>query len=168
MEAHNHFTCIAYSSVDFLVQSQYVVSGVYLHVPKNARNVVFNRETLPHIYIGDLLEREFLCQPLETYSVVLIMKQQDFVSDVCVKIADYTDTAFPASGNFALSVNGAISSKIIDVGSLRLMPSSIRGRMEECGICAVGFPGMTHKQLLLSPDMLLRKFFAIGLLKKER
>ena len=46
METRNHFTCIAYDTVDFLIQSKYVFFGIYLEVGKNVQNIVFNRETL--------------------------------------------------------------------------------------------------------------------------
>lgn len=173
MEAHNHFTCIAYDTMEFLIQSKYVVSGVYLDLEKSVKNVVFNQETLPHIHIGSLLEEQFLCRPLENYNVVLIMNKQDFARDVCRKIVDFTTTAFPASGNLALSVNSSISSRIIDIASLRLIPKSIRARQFECGVCAIGFVSSGKigqpfkKQLLISPDNLLRKFFATGLLTEK-
>ncbi len=173
MEAHNHFTCIAYDTVEFVIQSKYVVSGVYLDMERDVPNVVFNRETLPHIHIGSLLEEQFLCKSLENYNVVLIMNKRDFAKDVCRKIVDYTTTAFPASGNLALSVNSSISSKIIDIASLRLIPDSIRARQSECGVCAIGFStdGKVgkpfKKRLLISPDNLLRKFFATGLIKSK-
>ena len=173
MEAHNHFTCIAYDTVEFLIQSKYVVSGVYLELENTVKNVLFNRETLPHIHIGSLLEEQFLCHSLENYNVVLIMNKRDFAKDVCRKITDYTTTAFPASGNLALSVNSSISSKIIDIASLRLIPESIRDRQAECGVCAIGFStegkiGQPFKKrLLISPDNLLRKFFATGLIKTK-
>ncbi len=171
MEANNHFTCIAYDTVDFLIQSKYVVAGVYLDVEKTVRNITFNRETLPHIHIGSLLEEQFLCKPLENYNIVLVMKMHDFARDVRQKIVNFTDTAFPASGYLALSVNSSIASRIIDIGTLRLIPQGIRERQEECGVCAVGFltdgkvGKLFKKQLLISPDNLLRKFFAVGLLK---
>ena len=170
MEALNYFTCIAYDSVDFLIQSKYVVFGIYLEVENNVRNIVFNRETLPHIHIGSLLEKEFLCNSLEDCSVVLVMNMQDFSKDVRKEIVDYTNTAFPASGNLAISVNSSISSKIIDTSSFRLIPESIRERQLECGVCAISFPENKNeknnqkKQILISPDNLIRKFFSAGLL----
>ncbi len=170
MEAHNYFTCIAYDTVDFLIQSKYVFFGVYLQVENSVRKIVFNRETLPHIHIGSLLEKEFLCKSLEDCNVVLVMNMHDFAKDVCKQIVDYTDTAFPASGNLALSVNSSISSRLVDLSSFRLIPESIRERQTECGICAISFPGtekeknLPKKQILISPDNLLRKFFSVGLL----
>ncbi len=165
MEARNHFTCIAYDTIDFLVQSRYVVSGVYLQVDKQEKSIMFNKETLPHIYIGDMLGRSFGCSSSETYNVVLIMKMQDFEQDVCKKIIAYTQKAFPATGNLALSVDGSISSKVLETNTLHLMPESIRSRLWECGVCAIGFSENERKRILLSPDMLLKKFFSIGMLK---
>jgi len=164
LEAHNHFTCIAYDTVDFLIQSKYVLFGIYLDVKKDVRNIIFNRETLPHIHIGNLLEGEFGCKSLEECNVVLVMKKKDFEKDVQKLIEEFTDTAFPASGNLAISVNSSVSSKIIDTKTLRLIPSSIRERQHECGVCAIGFSA--KKQILISPDNLLKKFFSVGLIKK--
>lgn len=99
------------------------------------------------------------------------MKMSDFAKDVQKAIVDYTETAFPASGNLALSVNTAISSKILDIASLRMIPQGIRSRQFECGVCAIGFQeeaknqGLLRKQILISPDNLLRKFFSAGLIK---
>ena len=164
MEARNHFTCIAYDTVDFLIQSKYVLFGIYLDIGKEGNNIVFNRETLPHIRIGHLLEQEFSCKSIEECNVVLVMKRKDFANDVCRQIEDFTQTAFPMSGNLAISVNTSVSSKIIDIETLRLIPQSIRERQQECGVCAIGFTN--KKQILISPDNLLRKFFAVGLIKK--
>ncbi|MBR1722820.1 MAG: hypothetical protein IJ727_10130 [Treponema sp.] len=172
METRNHFTCIAYDTVDFLIQSKYVFFGIYLEVGKNVQNIVFNRETLPHIHIGTLLEQEFLCKSVEECNVVLVMKMQDFAKDVQKAIVNYTETAFPVSGNMAISVNTSISSKLIDVETLRLFPKSIRPRQAECGIMAIGFQqeskgkGVLRKQILISPDNLLRKFFSAGLIRR--
>ena len=110
----------------------------------------------------------FLCTARESFSVVLIMNKRDFAADVCAKIADTTETAFPASGNLALSVNGAISSKRLDMSELRLLPSGLRERMLASGIAALAFADGGHTQLLISPDMLVRKFFSIGLITSRR
>ena len=165
MEARSHFTCIAYNTVDFLIQSCYVVSGIYLQVDRGVRSISFNQETLPHIYIGDLLTKSFGCSSTDTYNVVLVMKMQDFVKDVSAKIVDYTKTAFPASGNLALSVDGAISSKLLDMGGFRLYPGSIRARLWECGICAIDYSDTGRRRILISPDLLMKKFFATGMIK---
>ena len=175
MEARNHFTCITYDNVDFLIPSKYVVSGVYLDVQNDVKNIVFNRETLPHIFIGKLFEEHFLCKSLENYKVVLIMNRRDFAKDVCRRIVDCTNTEFPASGNLALSVNSSISSRIIDTAALRLLPQSIRTRQLECGVCAIGFTesggigranAPLKKKILIAPDNLLRKFFSSGLIEE--
>ena len=165
MEARSHFTCIAYNIVDFLIQSRYVVSGVYLQVDRGVKSIVFNQETLPHIYIGDLLTRSFGCTAKVGFNVVLVMKMQDFVKDVRAKIVSYTKTAFPASGNLALSVDGAISSKLLDMGGFRLYPGSIRARLWECGICAIDYSDTGRRRILISPDLLMKKFFASGMIK---
>ena len=165
MEAHNHFTCIAYNNVDFLIQSKYVLFGIYLGEGEDDGNIVFNRETLPHIRIGHLLEKEFLCESMEGYNAVLVMNKRDFANDICKQIEDFTETAFPMSGNLAISVNSSVSSKIVDIETLRLIPQSIRERQLECGVCAIGFAN--KKQILISPDNLLRKFFSAGLIKKR-
>ena len=164
MEAHNHFTCIAYDTVDFLIQSKYVGFGIYLDVDKDVKSIAFNRETLPHIHIGTLLEQTFACKSIENCNVVLVMRMQDFANDVRESIVSYTETAFPASGNLAVSVNSSVASKIMDIKNLHLIPSSIRERQNECGVCAIGLTG--KKQILISPDNLLKKFFAVGLIKK--
>ncbi len=166
MEAHNHFTCIAYDTVDFLIPSKYVVSGIYSDLSIDKPNVMFNKETLPHMHIGNSLEKEFLCSSHETYKVILVMKKQDFSKDVLEKIVSLTDTAFPASGNLALSVNGSISSKVLDINTLHLMPGSIRARMWECGVCAMGFSDSNRKRILISPDLIMRKLFAAGMIKR--
>ncbi|MBQ2480781.1 MAG: hypothetical protein II516_05995, partial [Treponema sp.] len=90
MEAHNHFTCIAYNNVDFLIQSKYVLFGIYLGEGEDDDNIVFNRETLPHIRIGHLLEKEFLCESMEGYNAVLVMNKRDFANDICKQIEDFT------------------------------------------------------------------------------
>ena len=166
MEAHNHFTCIAYDTVDFLIQSKYVGFGIYLAVDKDVKSIPFNRETLPHIHIGALLEQTFACKSVEDCNVVLVIRMEDFAADVRESIVSYTQTAFPASGNLALSVNTSISSKIMDISSIHLIPHGIRKMQSECGISAIGFlkdpknPEILRKQILISPDLLLRKFFA--------
>ena len=123
MEAHNHFTCIAYDTVDFLIQSKHVLFGVFLDVEKDVKNIVFNRETLPHIHIGHLLEKEFGCSRIEDCNVVLVMRSQDFMSDVKQDIIDFTNTAFPASGiGFSQGgKNGGILRKHILISPDRLL-----------------------------------------------
>ncbi|WP_294430009.1 hypothetical protein [uncultured Treponema sp.] len=173
MEAHNYFTCIAYDSVDFLIQSKYVEFGIYIDARKDLPYIEFNDETLPHIHIGSLLETEFSCKAKENCNVVLVMKIQDFASGMKEAIEEFTETNFPMSGNFALSVTSSISSGQIDISALRLLPEGLRKDMLECGICALGFipdennKKLMRKQILISPDKLLRKFFSTGLLQKS-
>lgn len=165
MEAHNYFTCIAYDSVDFLIQSKYVVFGLYLAVESNAKNIIFNSEKLPHISLGSFLENTFSCKSLEDCTTVLIMRRSDFPADVQNEIQKYTGTAFPLSGNFALSVNSLISSKDIEISTLHLIPEGIRKMQNDCGICAIGFvleenSNEITKRILLTPDNLLRKLLS--------
>ena len=146
--------------------------GIYHDAAQDVSNIVFNRETLPYIPIGGLLEKEFMCNSIENCQVVLVMRRQFFDVDVQGLIVDYTDTAFPASGNLALSVNSSVSSRIMDISSLRLIPEGIRERQAECGVCAIGFQPdsknekLMRKQILISPDTLLRKSFAAGLIRR--
>ncbi|MBR1911288.1 MAG: hypothetical protein IJ828_02910 [Treponema sp.] len=160
---HNQFTCISYDTIDFLIPSQYVVSGIFLSIPKDSKTILFNRETLPHIYIGNMLEKEFLCKSKSDTSVVLVMNKNDFSREVCQTIINHTDTAFPATGNLALSVNGNISSKEFILDSFHLMPQGIRDRLRAYGIDAIIFPDSTRKQILIAPDLLLKKFFTGGI-----
>ena len=164
MEALEYFTCISYDNVDFLIQNKYIRSGIYLQTQKDSKTIIFNKETLPHIYIGDIVEKEFDCKADGEYGVVLVLNVADFATDVSARISDYTDTAFPASGNLALSLNGSINSKLVDITTLRILPQSINHRMTECGISAIGFPADSNKQILISPENLMRKFFTGGLL----
>ena len=158
-----HFTCISYNNMDFLIPSQYVASGIYLHVPKESKNLVFNKETLPHVFIGSHLEKEFDCAPTASANAVIVMNSKAFASDVNAGIVSSTDTAFPASGNIALSMTGSINSHEIEVSELKLFPQGIRSRLTECGICAIHFNDDGRKQILISPDSLLRRFFSGGL-----
>lgn len=159
-----HFTCIAYDNMDFLIPSNYVVSGIYLHVPTDAKNLVFNRETLPHIYLGSYLEREFNCKQKGDAKAVLVLNSRNFARDVASAIIDITDTAFPATSNVAISMTGNINSHEIELKNLRLLPNGISPRLSECGITAVRFNDDGRKQLLISPDALLRRYFAGGLI----
>ena len=164
MENNNQFTCISYDSVDFLIPSSYIISGIYLNISKDKKSILYNRETLPHIYIGEFLEKEFFCKAIYDAGVVLLMSIEDFAKDVCVDIYNYTETSFPASGYLAISVNSDIISKELSFRDLHLLPKSIRERMSSCGICAAHFidGGENQKnkqQLLISPDMILRRFF---------
>ncbi len=163
MELHNQFTCISYDIIDFLIPSKYVVSGIFLSIPKDSKTILFNRETLPHIYIGNMLEKEFQCTSKADTSVVLVMNKNDFSAEVCKTIINHTDTAFPATGNLALSVNGNISSREFILDTFHLMPQGIRERLGSCGIDAIIFPDDVRKQILIAPDLLLKKFFTGGL-----
>ncbi|MBQ4378612.1 MAG: hypothetical protein II821_05380 [Treponema sp.] len=165
MEAPNYFTSIEYDTVDFLIQSKYVVFGLYLAVGNDEKNIVFNSEKLPHVYIGSYLENIFSCKSPETCNTVLIMRKNDFPHDVQNLIQSFTGTVFPLSGNFALSVNSLISSKDIDIKNLKMIPKSVRHVLNSGGICAIGFEGGTkdkpaRKQILLSADSLLRKMLS--------
>ena len=160
MEAANHFTCLAYDTIDFLIQSKFIIYGIYLPEACKDKNIIFESELLPHISLGEFLEKEFSCGNSEESNVMLVMKKDDFDADLQKKIAKVCQTEFPVSGNFALSVNSQVSSQIIDFSTLRLLPAGIRERMEECGISALGFLGDSHnknrRQILLSMDKVLK------------
>ena len=158
----DYFTCISYNNVDFLIQNKYVRAGIYYQVNNDAKSIIYNKETLPLIYIGEAIEKEFFCNSENDNGIVLVMNGYDFSKEICSRIISYTNTAFPASGNVAISLNGSITSKLIEITDLRLIPQSIRGRMSECGINAISFPSDNNKQILISPDCLLRKFFTGG------
>lgn len=156
MEASNHFTCLSYDTIDFLILSQYVLFGIYIGTSDDGKRVDFENEVLPKLSIGNFLEKEFHCQHTEECNVMLIMNKADFDEDIQKKIVDYTGTAFPVTGNFAVSVNTSVTSKIIDFSFLRLIPQGIRKRMNDCGLSAIGFT--EKRQILLSPDNILRSF----------
>lgn len=159
-----HFTCVFYDNTDFLIPSEYIVSGIYLSVPKDSKKIIFNRETLPHIFIGNLLEKEFGCKAVGNANVVIVLNAGDFAEDVGNQIVESTETALPATGNLALSLTGNINSHEIELGELHVFPNGIRTRLSDCGICAVRFEKDGRKQVLISPDALLRRFFSGGLL----
>ncbi len=163
LEIHNQFTCVSYDTIDFLIPSKYIVSGIFLSIPKESKTILFNKETLPHIYIGNMLEKEFQCKTKADTSVVLVMNKNDFSKEVCNTIVNYTDTAFPATGNLALSLNGNISSKEFVLDSFHLIPQGIRERLNAYGIDAIIFPDNIRKQILIAPDLLLKKFFTGGI-----
>ena len=164
MEARNYFTSISYDTVDFLIQSKYIVFGIYLAVEQDAHQIEFNGEILPHIHIGRLLENNFSCKSKENCTVVLVLQIQDCEEGIKEIIERVTGTSFPLSGNFALSVSSSISSSLIDTSTLRLLPVGIRKAMLESGICAIGFisdsqnKNLTRKQILISPDKFLKNF----------
>ena len=162
------FTCIRYDTVDFLIQSRYVVSGVYLPPREGARSLVFNRETLPHLQVGGLLEAAFACGAKESFNIALIMRMQDFGRETRKNITEFTGTAFPASGRLALSLSGSVENAALDETALRLPPAGLRRHFAECGISALAFAPDGKKQILLSPDTLIRKFFSAHLIQAGR
>ena len=101
---------------------------------------------------------------LEEFSKhVLEDADPDFAKNVQNLIESYTETKFPASGNIAISVNSAITSKIIDIQNLKPLPAGIRAKQKKNGICAIGFlpaennKKQERKQILISFDNLLYK-----------
>ena len=158
MEAFNHFTCLSYDTIDFLIHSKYVLFGIYLPNKVEEKNISFENEILPHINLANFFEEKFLCKKEEECNVMLVMKKDDFDKNLQKKIVKYTGTAFPESGNFAISVNSDITTKLIDLSLLKLIPMGIRQRQNDCGINAIAFDNAQHKKILLSPDNLLRTF----------
>ena len=158
MEASNHFTCLSYDTIDFLIQSKYVLFGIYLPQKIEDKSISFENEILPHINLAHFFEDNFLCKKTEECNVMLVMKKDDFDKDLQKKIKKYTETDFPESGNFAISVNSDISTKLIDLSLLMLIPEGIRSRQKACGISAIAFDQSQKRQILLSPDNLLRTF----------
>lgn len=164
METSNHFTCLSYDTVDFLIQSKYILFGIYLQADNNDKNILFEKELLPHIRIGGFLENYFSCKTIEECNVMLVLNQKNYPKELQRLLVDYTNTEFPASGNFAISVNTSVTSRIMDTSYLRLIPYGIRTRQNECGVSAIGFikdlvnPKIIRKQILISPDGLLQKF----------
>lgn len=164
MATLKQFTCITYDNVDFLIPCEYIVAGLYMPVEENTKDIVYNRETLPLLQIGSLLEKEFFCSTVTDVETVLVMNKRDFVSDVSDQIAEYSETAYPASGNMAFSLVGEIKSVFFSSDELEPIPEGIRDRMISCGICAIRFTEEGRKQLLISPDLVIRKFFAGALM----
>ena len=152
----NHFTCLSYDTIDFLILSKYVLFGIYIGTNEDGKRIDFENEVLPRLCIGSFLEKEFNCRHTEDCNVMLVMNKADFDEEIQKKIVDYTETAFPATGNFAVSVNSSVSSKIIDISFLRLISQGIRKRLNDCGLSAIGFT--EKRQILLSPDNILRSF----------
>ena len=164
MDQVSQFTCIVYDSLDFLIPSSYIVAGLYENMPTDASSIIYNREMLPHIHMNRLLEQEFKCNQISENGIVIVLNMKDFISDVCNSIVDYTSTAFPASGKLALSLNAEIFSTGIDLSELKFFAGAMRTQMNECGINAVRFTKDNKRQFLISPDLLIRKFFAGALL----
>lgn len=167
MEASNHFTCLSYDTVDFLFQSKYILFGIYIQSQKDEKFVTFENEIIPHISIGKFLEENFSCKPVEECYVMLVMKRDDFDPELQKMIIEFTETDFPESGNFALSVNSEVSSRIMDISFLRAIPQGIRLNQQECGVSAIGFQidskdnSILRKEILLAPDNLLRKIISL-------
>lgn len=164
METSNHFTCLSYDTVDFLIQSKYILFGIYLKADNNNKNILFEKEMLPHIKIGSFLEKYFSCTTIDECNVMLVLNKKNYPSELQRLMVEFTDTEFPASGNFAISVNTSVTSRIMDTSYLRLIPVGIRTRQNECGVSAIGFindevnPKILRKQILISPDGLLSKY----------
>ena len=156
MEASNHFTCLSYDTIDFLFLSKYVLFGIYIGTTNDEKRIDFENEVLPRLSIGNFLEKEFMCQHTEECNVMLVMNKADYDKDLQKKIVDFTGTAFPATGNFAVSINTSVTSRIIDISFLRLIPEGIRRKMNDSGVSAIGFT--EKRQILLSPDNILRSF----------
>ncbi len=156
METSNHFTCLSYDTIDFLILSKYVLFGIYIGTNDDGKRIDFENEVLPKLSIGSFLEKEFNCKHTEDCNVMLVMNKSEFDEEIQKKIVDYTGTAFPATGNFAVSVNTTVASKIMDISYLRLIPQGIRKRLNDCGLSAIGFT--EKRQILLSPDNILHSF----------
>lgn len=163
METLNHFTCLSYDTIDFLIQSKYVHFGIYLQSDVSEKNILFEEELLPHICIQPFLEKYYQCKAIENCNVMLVMKKDDFDTSLQKQIVKFTGTKFPVSGNFALSVSSAVSSKIIDLSVLKLLPQGIRLKQSECGVSAIGFEGeqkdkcLQRRIILLSTDKMLKQ-----------
>lgn len=160
METFNHFTCLTYDTIDFLIHSKYVLFGIYIREKCKKNNTIFQNELLPHIFLGDFLEKKFLCTHTDETNVMFILNKSDLDKDLQNQIVKYCDTKFPASGNFALSVDTSVSNKIIDLDKLKLMPFGVRSRQNACGITAIGFENESKSKdrrlILLSIDNILR------------
>lgn len=158
------FTCITFDNTDFLIPCEYIVAGLYMPVDENTKDITYNRETLPLLQMGSLLEKEFFCTAVTDVATVIVMNKKDFVEDVSSQISDYAQTAFPASGNVAFSLIGEITSLTFSSDEFEPIPEGIRDRLTSCGICAIRFTNNGRKQLLISPDLLIRKFFTGALM----
>ena len=153
MESSNQFTCLTYNTIDFLIQSKYILFGLYLKEANTKKQAAFENEVLPHINIGSFLEKQFMCKPTGESNTLLVMKKDDFGPDFQKQIVEYTGTDFPESGNFAISLNTSVTSRVMNVKILRLLPQGIRLTLNECGVNAIGFA--KRRQILISPDKLL-------------
>lgn len=155
MESSKQFTCLAYDTIDFLIQSKYIVFGIYLNEPNKKRSAVFENEVLPHINIEKFLENQFNCKPTGESNTMLVMKRDDFDSDFQKLIVEYTGIDFSSAGNFAISVGTSVSSTMMNLKTLRLFPQGIRKALNDCGVNAINFS--ERRQLLISPDNLLKQ-----------
>ena len=167
MEASNHFTCLTYDTVDFLIQSKYILFGIYINSISQERHITFENEIIPHISIGHYLEDNFLCKPVDECNVMIIMQKADFSKEIQKMIYKFTETEFPSSGNFAVSVNSEVTSRIMDISFLRAIPEGIRYKMNEYGVSAIGFQNdfkdssLQRKEILLAPDRMLKNFISL-------
>lgn len=155
MESSNQFTCLSYDTIDFLIQSRYIIFGLYLNAANTKKKAVFENEVLPHINISRFLETNFECKPTGESNTMLVLRKDDFDEDFQKQIIEYTGTEFPSSGHFAVSVNTSVSSVIMNIKELRLLPRGIRKKMNDYGVNALGFDN--HRQFLISPDNLLKQ-----------
>ena len=156
MEVSKNITCLSYDTIDFLILSKYVLFGIYIGTSDDGKRIDFENEVLPKLSIGTFLEKEFHCKHTEDCNVMLVMNKSEFDEDLQKKIVNYTGTAFPVTGNFAVSINSSVTSKILDISFLKLLPNGIRKKMKACGLSAIGFT--EKRQILLSPDNILRSF----------
>ena len=167
MEVSNHFTCLTYDTVDFLIQSKYVLFGIYIQSITSEKYITFENEVIPHISIGNYLEENFLCKPVEECNVMIVLKKDDFNKDLQKKIKKFTGIDFPESGNFAVSVNSQVTSRIMDISFLRAVPEGIRFKMKEYGVSAIGFQNdskensIQRKEILIAPDTMLKNYIAL-------
>ncbi len=157
------FTCISFDKMDFLIPSNYIVAGFFKSDVKSSSNIIYNWETLPHLYLPEIIMQEFHCSTKGVSDVALIMRKQDFAKDVRVHISNHTKTAFPFTGNFALSFGTEIRSIQFDTSELRLFGKSLQQEMQNNGISGIRFCE-NRNQFLIAPDLLIRKFFAGALL----
>ncbi|MCR5288557.1 MAG: hypothetical protein K6E51_01040 [Treponema sp.] len=160
MVAINHFTCLSYNTIDFLIHSKYVLFGIHLPDKVNDAHITFENEVLPHINLGPFLEEHFVCKSIHDCNIMLVMKKNDFDTSLQKKIVHYTGTDFPASGTFALSVNSDIATKEIDLSILKLIPKGIREKQKKCGVHAIGFA--KQRMILITPDNLIRTVIGVN------
>ena len=149
---------MSYDTIDFLINSKYVLFGKYLPEKVEEKFISFENEILPHINMENFLEENFLCSKKEECNVMLVMKKDDFEKSLQKRIVKYTGREFPESGYFAISVNSDITTKLIDLSTMKLIPQGIRNFQKKCGINAICFDQSHHRQILISPDYLINTF----------